>query len=240
MLKKSLLAGAVILLGAGAAKAADVVDVAPVTDWTGFYVGLHGGYAWGDLDYSADFRDANLRLLDFEGDDTDIDGFFGGLQAGFNWQMDSILLGVEGDISLASIEADAEFRTDFIGDALRADTTVDWFGTARLRGGFLVTPDLLLYATGGLAWGSVDTSYDLDLDGVGIASNDESTTHLGWTLGGGAEFALSDNLSLKAEYLYVDLGEEEVFDDDIANIGNVHVDQDLSFHTVRAGLNFRF
>lgn len=240
MLKKSLLAGAVILLGAGAAKAADVVDVAPVTDWTGFYVGLHGGYAWGDLDYSADFRDANLRLLDFEGDDTDIDGFFGGLQAGFNWQMDSILLGVEGDISLASIEADAEFRTDFIGDALRADTTVDWFGTARLRGGFLVTPDLLLYATGGLAWGSVDTSYDLDLDGVGIASNDESTTHLGWTLGGGAEFALSDNLSLKAEYLYVDLGEEEVFNDDIANIGNVHVDQDLSFHTVRAGLNFRF
>jgi outer membrane immunogenic protein len=240
MLKKSLLAGAVILLGAAAANAADVVDVAPVTDWTGFYVGLHGGYAWGDLDYSADFRDANLRLLDFEGDDTDIDGFFGGLQAGFNWQMDSILLGVEGDISLASIEADAEFRTDFIGDALRADTTVDWFGTARLRGGFLVTPDLLLYATGGLAWGSVDTSYDLDLDGVGIASNDESTTHLGWTLGGGAEFALSDNLSLKAEYLYVDLGEEEVFDDDIANIGNVHVDQDLSFHTVRAGLNFRF
>lgn len=240
MLKKSLLAGAVILLGADAANAADVVDVAPVTDWTGFYVGLHGGYAWGDLDYSADFRDANLRLLDFEGDDTDIDGFFGGLQAGFNWQMDSILLGVEGDISLASIEADAEFRTDFIGDALRADTTVDWFGTARLRGGFLVTPDLLLYATGGLAWGSVDTSYDLDLDGVGIASNDESTTHLGWTLGGGAEFALSDNLSLKAEYLYVDLGEEEVFDDDIANIGNVHVDQDLSFHTVRAGLNFRF
>ena len=240
MLRKSLLAGAVILLGAGAANAADVVDVAPATDWTGFYVGLHGGYAWGDLDYSADLRDANLRLRDFEGDDTDIDGFFGGLQAGFNWQMDSILLGVEGDISLASIQADADFRTDFIGDALRADTTVDWFGTARLRGGFLVTPDLLLYATGGLAWGSVDTSYDLDLDGDGIASNDESTTHLGWTLGGGAEFALSDNLSLKAEYLYVDLGEEEVFDDDIANIGNVQVDQNLSFHTVRAVLNFRF
>jgi len=240
MIKKSLLAGAVILFGAGAANAADVVDVAPVTDWTGFYAGLHGGYAWGDIDYSADFRDANLGVLDFNGDDTDMDGFFGGLQAGFNWQMDSIvLLGVEGDISLASIEADTAFRTDF-DDALRADTTVDWFGTARLRGGFLVTPDLLLYATGGLAWGSVDTSYDLDLAGVGVASNDESTTHLGWTLGGGAEFALSDNLSLKAEYLYVDLGEEEVFDDNIANVGNVQLDQDLTFHTVRAGLNFRF
>ena len=240
MIKKSLLAGAVILFGAGAANAADVVDVAPVTDWTGFYVGLHGGYAWGDLDYSADFDEGRIGVLDFEGDGSDMDGFFGGLQAGFNWQMDSILLGVEGDISLANIEGDGDFQASGVDYALRADTTVDWFGTARVRGGFLVTPELLLYATGGLAWGSVDTSYDFDLAGVGVASNDESTTHMGWTLGGGAEFALSDNLSLKAEYLYVDLGEEEVFDDDIANVGNVQLDQDLTFHTVRAGLNFRF
>lgn len=250
MLKKSLLAGAALLFGAGVANAADVIDVAPVSDWTGFYVGIHGGYGWGNFDYNGVISaDGGPAYADF-GKDTDSDGFFAGLQAGFNWQMDSVVLGIEGDISKSWIDGNDTVRLD-AGDLgflhtrsdadVNVDSTLDWFGTLRARAGFLATPDLLIYATGGLAWGSVDTDVDVTFvndPNLDLSSSD-STNHMGWSLGAGLEYKVSDAMSIKAEYLYIDLGKEDVLDSDI-NGNPIHVEQDVNVHTVRAGLNFHF
>lgn len=255
MLKTSLMAGAIVLSGAGAAHAADIIDTAPVSDWSGFYAGVHGGYGWGDFDYNARIRavlEGDLAPLgpdhvDF-GDGGDSDGFFAGVQAGFNWQMDSVLLGVEGDISKSWIGSD-DGRNLYVADYgflgsdanARTETDLDWFGTLRLRAGFLATPDLLIYGTGGLAWGNVDTDVRVRFDDPLVAdySYNDSSTSMGWTLGGGLEYAVTEAVSIKAEYLYVDLGSEDIANGRI-NGNDIRVDQDLTFHTVRAGLNFHF
>ena len=255
MLKKSLLAGAAMLFGAGAANAADIVDVAPVTDWTGFYVGVHGGFGGGTFDYPMnlttgefDGGEETFENLDYDfGADITSSGFFGGVQAGWNWQMDSIVLGVEGDIALSDITGELEIYSDTADASIRGGSTVDWFGTARLRAGFLVTPELLLYGTGGLAWGSVTAEYDIDLEPFASLSDDTSESQMGWTIGAGFEYQVTDNISLKTEYLYVDLGEAELLDIDVIDelggppgYSDLTIDQDITFHTVKAGLNFRF
>ncbi|MFN4142313.1 outer membrane protein [Aestuariivirga sp.] len=231
---------AALLFSAGVSQAADFVDVAPVSDWSGFYVGVHGGFGGGTFEYPITLSGFSEEDIDADADLT-ASGFFGGVQAGWNWQMDSLVLGVEADISASDIEGNLGIDVDTPGGDLSADagSTVDWFGTARLRAGFLATPDLLLYATGGLAWGSVTAQYDIDLGGDDL-SGDETTDHLGWTIGGGVEYNITESLSLKTEYLYVDLGDEELYDDEVFERINLEVDQDISFHTIRAGLNFRF
>jgi outer membrane immunogenic protein len=248
MLKKTLLAAAIVLGGAGAANAADVIDTVPVADWTGFYAGVHAGYGWGSFDYDA-------RLAEIvEGDvvdtvglghDGDADGFFAGVQAGFNWQMDALVLGIEGDVSKSWIDSDDNggfiSGPNLTPGSVHTETDLDWFGTLRLRAGFLATDGMLIYATGGLAWGNVDSHVrvDLDDDGFTDVSGGDSDTRMGWTLGGGLEYKVSEAVSVKAEYLYVDLGDDNVWKADFDG-GTVKADNDVSFHTIRAGLNFHF
>lgn len=249
MLKKYLLAGAIILGGAGAANAADVIDTVPVMDWSGFYAGVHAGYGWGDFDY-----DAEISEIDVDGDSAsfgtggEADGFFAGVQAGFNWQMDALVLGIEGDISKSWIGGDdtdafADFGLDEVDGTVRTETDLDWFGTLRLRAGFLATDAMLIYATGGLAWGNIDSHVRVDYgdDGVTDVSGGDSETRMGWTLGGGLEYKVSEAMSVKAEYLYVDLGDDNVIDRDFFDDTlNVDADNDVNFHTIRAGFNFHF
>jgi len=256
MLKKSLLAGAAMLFVSGAAHAADVIEAVPVADWTGFYLGVHGGFGGGTFDYPMNLTTADLDP-EFEGpfDNLDYDfgaditssGFFGGLQAGWNWQMDSLVLGVEGDIALSDITGELEIYSDTADASISGGSTVDWFGTARLRAGFLLTPELLLYGTGGLAWGSVTSGYDIDLNEIGQFDDDTSESQMGWTIGAGFEYQVTENISLKTEYLYVDLGEAEILDLDLGDalggdpgLANLEIDQDIAFHTIKAGVNFRF
>ena len=164
--------------------------------------------------------------------------------------MDSVVLGIEGDISKSWIDGSDTTHLDAgdlgfigaVGDAdVNVDASLDWFGTLRARAGFLATPDLLVYATGGLAWGSVDTDVSVDFvnsNNLDFANGD-STNHMGWSLGAGLEYKVTDAVSIKAEYLYIDLGKEDVLDSDID--GNpIRAEQDINVHTVRAGLNFHF
>ena len=212
MKKTFLLAGAAILFAAGAAQAADIVD-APVSDWSGFYAGINAGYGGGTFDYPANLSIPEFREtgLDYDfGADITASGFFGGLQAGWNYQIDNIVLGVEGDINLSNIESELELYSDTASASLSGGSEVDWYGTARLRAGFLATPDLLLYATGGLAWGSVTAQYDLDLNqfnqlvGEFIpTSDDTSESHMGWTVGGGLEYRLTENIGLFTDARYM-------------------------------------
>src|SRR5690606_33039578 len=113
--------------------------------WTGGYVGLHAGYAWGrENDDQSEFSPPAETV----GDRFDVDGFIGGIHAGYNWQPGSFVYGVEGDIDYANIKGGADF--DFFGPA-RLSFESDWQGSLRLRAGYAVDT-WLFYGTGGVAF----------------------------------------------------------------------------------------
>lgn len=213
----SLLIGTALAACLGqAANAADLIMDSPVaaaeevTDWSGFYAGLHGGYGAGTM-----YLDG--AAIDPDDEEHAFDGFFGGVQAGYNAQFDSLLLGVQTDISLSGIRYEE--------DAGGEDDTLDWFGSTTARIGF-VAGDFVPYLKGGIAYGGV----------TGHAAGEEiSQVHLGWTAGAGVEVAVAENMSVFAEYAYYDF-ETKTYAFDLA--GDIEGSMDV--HTVKAGLNFSF
>jgi outer membrane immunogenic protein len=221
-MKTLVLAGIALVGLAGApALAADyvppsVADYVPpsVYDWTGFYLGIHGGGAWSDVDW--DFESAP-----FDGDQDD-EGWFAGGQLGANWQIGTLVLGLEADIAKAWIDDDAS-----CGDG-ECNHEVDWFGSGRGRIGWALDR-VLLYGTGGVGFGEFE--FDETFLGVGSVSE----TQVGWVAGGGVEWAFTDHWSAKFEYLYYDLGKEAIEDGDPAA-----ATIEISMHTIKFGVNFKF
>ncbi|MBX9758323.1 MAG: outer membrane beta-barrel protein [Beijerinckiaceae bacterium] len=186
------------------------------------------------------------------------DGFVGGAQAGYNWQAGSLVFGLETDIQYI----DSSGGSSFTGAAFvipgtnvtstlttRADSKIDYLGTLRGRIGVSFGSGLL-YATGGLAYGGTKLTGGVVADALPVASwrGSSSSTSVGWTLGGGFEYMLNRNFSVKAEYLYYDLGDETV-----TALGNGVVRSvsqlngidyvakaDFTGSIVRVGLNYRF
>lgn len=131
------------------------------------------------------------------------------------------------------------------------DTSLDVFGTVRARLGVAVSPQVLVYGTGGFAWGRVAANQATEFiyvpPAVGQTEQGARTSgdvnHFGWTVGGGLEWALSPSLSVKGEYLYVDLGKENYMLNGTTPKGSPYTETfstDLSFHTARIGLNYKF
>ena len=205
----------------GAAEAADLgrgyppVARAPIYapayyNWTGFYLGINGGGGWGRSTWDA------VGTFDISG------GLIGGT-IGYNWQFGQAVVGVEGDIDWSGIKG-----TTTILCPLGCETRNSWLATVRGRLGYAFDR-FLPFLTGGLAVGNIRATTPL-LPGGTI-------TTAGWTVGAGVEFAVLSNVTVKAEYLYVDLGNFNCgLNCGLAPTGNV------SFHTnvVRAGLNVRF
>lgn len=216
-MKNLLLASVGLLaLGVASASAADLprampakapVYVAPpLYNWTGFYVGINGGAGFGTADFSGPFSTS----FNTSG------GLIGGT-LGYNWQMNQLVFGLEGDVDWANIRGS--------GSCAGTNCSVkhDWLATLRGRLGFTPWDRGLLYVTGGAAWGNVNA------DIAGVGSSNETKT--GWTIGGGLEAAIAGPWTGKIEYLYVDLG------DGGAIAGTTPSTQT---HIVRAGLNYRF
>ena len=212
------------LLAATSASAADLPVytkapvVAAVYDWTGLYIGTNLGYSWGRG--STDGNVTGTRTVTIAGLGTvvttlaalpltgraDVNGFIGGGQLGYNWQRGTWLYGLEGDIQFSNERGSGDVCTVAgcpAGSAVfTRDYKLDWFGTARGRVGYLPAERLLLYVTGGLAYGNFSgSSVTLPLD-IGTWSS----LRAGWTVGAGVEAALGNNWSVKFEYLYMDLG----------------------------------
>ena len=156
----------------------------------------------------------------------DVEGFSGGLTIGYNWQMDWGLFGVEADISYADIDGDFGDQPNW-SCVDRCQTEIDWFGTARLRAG-LPMGRALPFITGGAAFAHIDSEI------VGNSDFALDETQVGWTAGGGLEFAINERWSVKGEYLYVDLG--RATDDDSSD----DFELEAEFSTVRLGVNYRF
>jgi outer membrane immunogenic protein len=231
-MKKLSIASFALLAGIGGASAADMPVKAPIAapfSWTGFYIGANVGYSWGrardNLDATSSertrvFRTAGPDLISDVtvpgpsfalGGGTDVNGWLAGGQIGYNWQANRFVFGVELDLQATGQDGDSTFcSTAACGvGSLRviASHEMNWFGTARLRAGFLLTDTILLYATGGIAVADLESTYTATLLGVGTGSASSSDNRVGWVIGAGAEAALSRNWSIKAEYLYLDFGD---------------------------------
>lgn len=166
--------------------------------WQGPYVGANLGYQWGST----------------TGNSTRPNGFAGGAQAGYNWQSNQFVFGGEADIQFSG--ADDTFAPWKFSNP--------WFGTLRGRAGFAMN-NILIYATGGLAYGSVRAKNT-------FTGADESKLHPGWVLGAGMEVALTTNWSARAEYLYVDLSDRSYALTGTSN--------GVESSVVRFGVNYRF
>jgi outer membrane immunogenic protein len=234
-MKQLLVSASVMALLGGAAMAADlptyeapapIYSPAPLAySWTGFYVGLQAGYGWGDVDGDASV-DADP---DTGGYDYEIDGFIGGIHAGYNHQFNNFVVGVEGDVEYASLDGSGGGDDPGFGSFYH-ETELDWLATLRLRAGFAIDR-LLIYGTGGVAWAHIDQAFGEDGD---PALDDGDRSRWGWTLGAGAEYAFANNWTARAEYRYYDLGDDDVSGVDYSD------DNDITLHTVRLGASYKF
>ncbi len=255
-----------LALAAGSAAAADMPLRAPVYrvpppawTWSGFYLGANSGYDFGLAPTTFDQTVAVNGVLAGTSIGNELTGlkggFFGGGQAGYNWQLGRFVVGLEGDIQEISENRAAAVCSIAgcpIGSAITTATTqLPWFGT--LRGRLGVTSDpasgrVLFYVTGGLAVGEIDADYTGGQVGLPIGAVDVKETRVGWTVGGGAEARLGQsNWTMKLEYLYMDLGDVSgsvsscqglacLNAVNVTNTATTHVTDQL----VRLGLNYKF
>jgi len=267
MTRHSLAVAAVALaVSAGSAFAADLPSrKAPILPpppppplWTGFYVGLNAGYSWeerSNVAISTSSPFLGSALVGTAGLGSSSDGFIGGGQIGYNYQFgNSFLVGIEADIQgLASNKGAgaSSFSTAGPWAGLNsASKSIDYLGTVRGRIGYLVTPTLLLYGTGGLAYGQANvTGATVQTVGAfsGSTSVSFSDTRVGWAAGGGAEWLFLPQWSAKVEYLYYDLGTVSAANQlSVSNgaatvpIGVTQASARFTGHVVRAGVNYHF
>ncbi len=208
-----VLSAGALMIAATAAQAADLpsskmAPVAPVFlayNWTGFYVGAHAGAAFVQRNRGVDVNTYNTVA----GDAASLGAktaFIGGLQVGYNHQFSNFVLGVEADISYLGYRSRASTPASialFGGDTIY-QAKADWLGTARLRAGVAIDR-ALIYVTGGLAYSDlkysvVDACIVAPCGGATI--NASGRPDWGWVLGGGLEYAITNNWTVKGEYLY--------------------------------------
>lgn len=240
-MRKMLLALAV-LCSVPAAHAADLAYksappravAAPVYSWTGFYLGVNAGIGGDKVDYPfnilAGAATGSLGLQSFGG--------FAGAQIGYNYQFaPGWVAGVEADIQWANMRSNlnANVNVGAAALALDAGTEVKWFGTARGRVGYTLLPQMLLYATGGYAYGQETTHLTVNPALLAFSRNANLS---GYVVGGGVEYAFAPNWSAKTEYLFYDFGKRNVFNGGAAV--PLVVDNDIQLHTLKFGVNYRF
>jgi outer membrane immunogenic protein len=252
----------------------------PYLAWTGFYIGINGGFAWANSSVAFAPNDAAalagtcggggggaskgqcINSVDFRRD-----GAVAGGQFGFNWQVNSQwLVGAEADYQWSNLDGSvsSSFRLGGVGATnMVASQSVESFGTLRARAGVVLTPPLLLYGTGGLAFGQVHEnlrvpavasgglppaggfSYACTI-GTSCFAGSASQTLFGWSAGAGAEYAITSNLIFRTELLYVHLSTPTVTATATAvAAGTAPASIAAGFSSVyfavmRAGLNYRF
>ncbi len=240
----------------------------PAFTWTGFYAGVNAGYGFagagkdsthllpGGSVLNSPTTDGTLTINNFRNDDAD--GFVGGVQIGFNAQIGSFVVGFETDIHYTNLGGSSDplrpatGAYTFVGTPGLAFASpeptvvdngvggVDWFGTVRARLGFAFDR-VLVFGTGGLAYGTIENG---SFPNVFSTKNDG--VQIGYTLGGGVEYAFTNNLTFKLEGLYVNLGNgnwnnnKAVYDTTTNEVFLNNSGSDVDFGVVRLGVNYKF
>jgi len=195
--------------------------------WSGAYIGVFGGVATGD--FKRDFELGNVPLGAPLTASATGGGFIGGAQVGYDWQVNNWVLGAVADI--AATDHKAETSSYYSRTRLeKQESKLTYLGTVRARIGY-AWDRTLFYGHGGFAYGKTKQSAEV----AGIDLDSMSQNRTGWTVGAGAEYAVTDRISLGTEYSYVDLGKKEIYKD-----ADISVNEDVAFHSVKAFLNIRF
>ena len=208
-------------------------------DWSGFYLGVDAGWARNGGSVASAYNDGVYpsRNDDFP-DSFDSDGgsFSGGVLAGYNRQSGNLVTGFEADINYLGYDASAGHFVG-IGANTHLDASADWYGTLRGRLGF-ASDRLMVYGTGGLAFGETELSASVvdATSGITYISGADSTMRVGWAAGAGLEFAIDDRWSAGAEYLHVDLDSMQVGDQQSSL--SVEANGDFAFDVLRATLKY--
>jgi outer membrane immunogenic protein len=259
----AIVAAGMSLAASGFAAAAGT----PVLSWTGFYAGGNLGYGLGQSNSDTNLTGLGVGRFAFaHSDPLNLDGVLGGAQIGYNWQVSpNWVYGLEADFQGSGISATQTYSDAYSGSGgllgvtatgtgnTSYDASISWFSTARGRVGYALNR-LLIYGTGGLAYGEVrvggtlmDSGTTLILCGPsctptpfsGSGSFNASSVNVGWTLGAGVEGALVDRWTWKAEYLYVDLGSLN-----LSAAGptpsTVNVHAHFADNILRVGFNYKF
>lgn len=263
-MKKTLILVAAMLFP-GLASAADMAVKAPppappvaVYNWTGFYVGGHVGGSWTDsgsnfdpqFDGVTDIADWNRSPETYGLGRSSV---LAGVHAGYNWQAaPNFVIGIEGDWSWTNNDSSQSINTRNAAGVAFVPASpgvmsrkTDWLASARGRLGVLVTPNLLLYGTGGAAF--ADTKFAGTLSslppGTTWAVNFDDT-RVGWVAGGGGEWAVTSNWLLRAEYLYYRLpGANAIATGNPNNFPGFTIRynwSDFNVQVARVGLSYKF
>ncbi len=254
-------------LVAGSALAADLpsraeppvyVPPPPVFTWTGFYVGLNAGYL-------ATFDSGNPYCVNPAGAvngagcsfyaDTPLHsrpaGFIGGSQIGYNLEVNRFIAGIEADFQGTTASGSSTLTlinpVDLGQHQDQVSSKIDYLGTVRGRLGFAVIDQLMLYGTGGLAYGGGSVSSTFSAPSLAAPNvlypSSLSYFRAGWTLGAGGEYAFSPNWTVKLEGLYYDLGTVKTAGTEVIGVANGYTEGktfDLTGVIVRVGVNYKF
>jgi len=257
------LLGSIALIGSAAA--ADMPVKMPVKapivvydPWVGPYAGVNIGYSWGNWSATNTQAVGPLGIFNFESTTASpkVNGILGDVQAGYNWRVaPQWILGIEGDAQITGEKASDNWTDPEIlivnGDnfvkrpggpaTLSSEWKFPWFGTLRLRAGYNPSTDWLLYVTGGLAVGESKYSFNFSQPGTTPSTYalSQSSTNVGYALGAGTEYKIDRHWSVKAEYLYIDLGTRTINTTDIDG-APFSVSYRVRDHIGRLGLNYFF
>jgi outer membrane immunogenic protein len=255
------LAAAASITGFGSAMAADLPVKArpvppPVVSWSGCYVGVNAGYSWGEgySDLALQPSLAAWTALDpayaaFDGRYAKSpSGALGGAQGGCNMQFNSWVIGFEADADYLGVTKTTSRAGIAQGLPILGTVThgLEWLASARVRLGFVPTPNLLLYGTGGVAFGNTSHSalfVRSDIN-VGFYGDHNEDFKSGWIVGAGAEYMITPNWTVRGEYLYYDLGTTRVVGLPFNQGPNPPFGADGLYATrgsiARVGLNYKF
>jgi len=262
MKKYLLTVSAVVLLASGQSYAADVVQtydapevapvaVAPAFSWDGGYIGVQAGGSWGDTDASLNYHPSGGSTTRLYGLSLDPDGFVGGLYAGYNFAFaNNVVLSLETDFVWGNVDDNTGNQTVNIDPTLdivgRIGAKQKWAGATRVRAGYAMDR-FLPYVAAGVAYtqleGRIDAWGQDPATGAKIAGSDFSgkahETFTGWTLGVGADYAMTDNILLRAEYRYSDYG-KKTWRQDIGGGDSASLRIDHTAHDLRLGVAYKF
>jgi len=234
-MKKSLFAAvAAFMFAGGSAVAADLPAKAPYYkappaayyNWSGFYIGVHAGVAWADVDWG------NVSLTG-EPVRTSDQSWLAGGHVGYNYQIGSIVFGVEGTIS--GTDLSDTFKSK-VNPAVTYTSEIDWIATAAARLG-VAWDRSLIYVKGGGAWAHLTTS-GLNPPIADAFSLDG--TRSGWVVGGGVEFLVTNNFVFGVEYNHIDLGSFDRSGTTKLGLGFTIKDIDTTIDSVVARASWKF
>jgi outer membrane immunogenic protein len=227
MFKKILLMSAALVALTSGAYAADIVEAPPAAyDWSGLYIGGHIGYGWASVDYDTSLTGEEVN--------TDPEGILGGGQVGYNFDLGGLVIGPEVSFTFTDIDG-GDFDSDVNTDVTYSGA-VDWYAIFGGRIGF-AADRWLVFARGGYAIGDVKTEGENDALPDAF---DDSETHDGFAIGGGFEYAWTDEIIVGADYTFIDLGKEDHDGHTDLGIPYTNADVDTEIHAVTARISFKF